>query len=256
MKATRCGQPWWSCLPGHQAGNRCDQLSGETLGAFTPDADLQDQLRIHAVPHLTSQPRRRHEADIRGTPHMSRLQKPGMASAPPNAGCETEDSNKLLEELMQFQRSDQIPCDACEGIRALTNWWNMHRRKITPNQSRKCNRTVQRFIAMQLGLGSATDANRKRHGGPMIPRGCASSRQPPAVDLDPRIYTSVELCRILTYKDSTIRRQAEAAWRKAGSPGPCPLKKECDWYVAGPPENGGGQRHGWKFHKRRTKEDE
>jgi hypothetical protein len=226
--------------------------SSETVGEFTPPADLQGQLRIHAVPLLPSRPRGRDEADMRCAPHTSLLQVPEMTSDPLDAGSETDNSLMLLEELMRFQRSDQIPRDAREGISALTNWWKMHWLRITPDQSREFNRTVQRFIEGQLDLVAAPDVNRKRDGGPTIPGSCESSRQQPDVDLDPRIYRSLKLSKILIYNDSTIRRQAEAAWRKAGGVGPCLLKKGSDWYVVAAPEDGGGKKTGWKFQKRQS----
>ena len=84
----------------------------DTAGEFIRHTDLQGELRIRAVHRLPARPRRPQEADIR------------------KAGFENDENQRLLEKLMPFQRSDQIPCDASEGITAFTNWWKMNRRQM------------------------------------------------------------------------------------------------------------------------------
>ena len=201
------------------------EASSHGLAPLAIGRDTAGECTLHALPRLPSRPRMRQEADMRYAPPVSHQQEPGIASDPLNAGCETEDNHTLIEALVRFQQSDEIPCDGREGIGALTNWWMMHRTQLTPDQSREFNRTVQRFIEDQLGFAATPKGNRMRYDGLLMPGNGANSRQPPDVDLEPRIYTSLEVARILTYSDSTIRRQAEAAWKQAGGVGPCLLKK-------------------------------
>jgi hypothetical protein len=166
-----------------------------------------------------------------------------------------ESGQRVLEQLSGFVRSDEISGDAREGLSVLIAWWKLNRLRITPDQSLEFNRFVQCFIGAQLGMTAAPDCHRQLGSGLLVPRG-ESHQQIQPVDLDPRIYTSKELSEILNYNDSTIRRQAEAAWTKAGGLGPCPLRKGSVWYVVAASEEGGGQKRGWKFQQRCCKPQE
>ena len=145
-------------------------------------------------------------------------------------------------------RSEEIPSDAREGMSVLITWWKLNGHRISSDQSLEFNRVVQSFIGAQLGLTIASDHHKQLNRGLLVP--LSERRQKhPAVELDPRIYTSLELSKILNYNDSTIRRQAETAWTKAGGLEPCPLKRGSNWYVVEAAEDGGGQKRGWKFQR-------
>jgi len=229
-----------------------------TVGDFSALGDLHGPVRIHAVPRLpnpaTPCPGRCREALPDGAPFSSSQEALERAPGLLDTGLESKNSQKLLEELIRFQRSDEIPSDAREGMSVLTAWWKLNRLRITPDQSLEFNRTVHGFIGAQLGLTTAPDRHHQLKSGLLVPWD-ESREQLPAVELEPRIYTSLELSKILNYNDSTIRRQAETAWTKAGGLGPCPLRKASNWYVVEAAEDGGGKNRGWKFQKRVTPEN-
>jgi hypothetical protein len=215
-------------------------------------ADLHVPVRIHAVPRLPTQdvlcPGRSREAFLDRQPPSPIPEAP--AHPEPTGwledSLEDEGGRRVLEQLSRFVRSEEIPSDAREGMSVLITWWKLNGHRITTDQSLEFNRVVQSFIGAQLGLITSSDHHKQLKSGLLVP--LSESRQMlPAVELDPRIYTSFELSKILNYSDSTIRRQAEAAWTKAGGLGPCPLRRGSNWYVVEAAEDGGGQKRGWKF---------
>jgi hypothetical protein len=224
------------------------------LAAVTALADLHVPVRIHAVPRLPSQsaprPGRCREAFLDRPPFSPVQEAP---SHPQSTGwledsLEDEGGRRFLEQLSRFVRSEEIPSDAREGMSVLITWWKLNGHRISSDQSLEFNRVVQSFIGAQLGLTIASDHHKQLNRGLLVP--LSERRQKhPAVELDPRIYTSLELSKILNYNDSTIRRQAETAWTKAGCLEPCPLKRGSNWYVVEAAEDGGGQKRGWKFQR-------
>jgi hypothetical protein len=220
------------------------------IGDFGALGDLHSSVRIHAVPRWTPP---RVACPGRCQDHASdRAPFPVHPEAPEHGAgwlddcLDDEGGRRVLEQLSQFVRSEEIPSDAREGMRVLIAWWKLNRLRITPDQSLELNRIVHGFIGAQLGLTTASDHHKQLKSGLLVP--LSESRQKlPAVELDPRIYTSLELSKIFNYHDSTIRRQAETAWTKAGGLGPCPLRRGSNWYVVEAAEDGGGQKRGWKF---------
>jgi hypothetical protein len=224
------------------------------LAAVTALADLHVPVRIHAVPRLPSQsaprPGRCRETFLDRAP-LSPV--PEAPSHPQPTGWMEDDlgdegGRRVLEQLSRFVRSEEIPSDAREGMSVLITWWKLNGHRISSDQSLEFNRVVQSFIGAQLGLTIASDHHKQLNRGLLVP--LSERRQKhPAVELDPRIYTSLDLSKILNYNDSTIRRQAETAWTKAGGLEPCPLKRGSNWYVVEAAEDGGGQKRGWKFQR-------
>jgi hypothetical protein len=224
------------------------------LAASAVLPDLHVPVRIHAVPRLSSQsaprPARCREAFLDRPPFSP---VPEAPSHPQSTGwledsLEDEGGRRFLEQLSRFVRSEEIPSDAREGMSVLITWWKLNGHRISSDQSLEFNRVVQSFIGAQLGLTIASDHHKQLNRGLLVP--LSERRQKhPAVELDPRIYTSLELSKILNYNDSTIRRQAETAWTKAGGLEPCPLKRGSNWYVVEAAEDGGGQKRGWKFQR-------
>jgi hypothetical protein len=238
-------------LPSLDIGFGLDAISA--LGAIGDLGALDDQhssMRIHAVPRWTPPrvacPGRCHDHASDRAPLPAH---PEAAEHGPGwlDGClDDEGGRRVLELLSRFVRSEEIPSDAREGMSVLIAWWKLNRLRITPDQSLELNRIVHGFIGDQLGLTTASDHHKQLKSGLLVP--LSESRQKlPAVELDPRIYTSLELSKIFNYHDSTIRRQADTAWTKAGGLGPCPLRRGSNWYVVDAPEDGGGQKRGWKF---------
>jgi hypothetical protein len=222
------------------------------LAAVAALADLHVPVRIHAVPRLPTQnvlcPGRSREAFLDRQPLSPIPEAPAHPEPTgwPEDSLEDEGGRRVLEQLSRFVRSEEIPSDAREGMSVLITWWKLNGHRITTDQSLEFNRVVQSFIGAQLGLITSSDHHKQLKSGLLVP--LSESRQMlPAVELDPRIYTSFELSKILNYSDSTIRRQAEAAWTKAGGLGPCPLRRGSNWYVVEAAEDGGGQKRGWKF---------
>jgi hypothetical protein len=230
------------------------------LAAVAALADLHVPVRIHAIPRLPSQsaprPGRCRDAVLDGPPFTPVREVPRHPEPTDwlEDGLDDEGGRRVLEQLSRFVRSEEIPSDAREGMSVLITWWKLNRLRITSDQSLELNRIVQSFIGAQLGLTTAPDGHQQLRSGLLVPRS-ESCPQPPAVELDPRIHTYLELSKILNYNDSTIRRQAETAWTKAGGRGPCPLRKGSNWYVVAAAEDGGGQKRGWKFQKRRALEE-
>jgi hypothetical protein len=223
-----------------------------SIGNLSAFGDLHAEMRIHAVPRLPSLP----------PPRLGRCpetlpDRPPRRSVPESPSrkapaswlddnLDEESGQRILEQLSGFVRSAEIPSDAREGMSVLITWWKLNRLRITPNQSLEFNRSVQRFIGVQLGLTTSPDDHNQLNCGLLMPRG-EGRQQLPTIELDPHNYTSLELSAILNYGDSTIRRQAKTAWTKAGGLGPCPLRKDSNWYVVEAAEDGGGQKRGWKF---------
>ena len=223
-----------------------------SIGNLSAFGDLHAEMRIHAVPRLPSLP----------PPRLGRCpetlpDRPPRRSVPESPSrkapaswlddnLDEESGQRILEQLSGFVRSAEIPSDAREGMSVLITWWKLNRLRITPNKSLEFNRSVQRFIGVQLGLTTSPDDHNQLNCGLLMPRG-EGRQQLPTIELDPHNYTSLELSAILNYGDSTIRRQAKTAWTKAGGLGPCPLRKDSNWYVVEAAEDGGGQKRGWKF---------
>ncbi|QPN66533.1 hypothetical protein [Synechococcus sp. CBW1006] len=222
------------------------------LGAVAALADLHAPARIHAVPRLPTQIVLRFERSreaFRDRQPLSPI--PEAPSHPEPTGwlddsLEDEGGRRVLEQLSRFVRSEEIPSDAREGMSLLITWWKLNEHQITSDQSLEFNRIVQSFIGAQLGLTTSSDRHKQFKSELLVPLG-ESHQKLPAVQLDPRIYTSFELSKILNYNDSTIRRQAESAWTNGGGLGPCPLKMGSHWYVVEAAEDGGGKNRGWKF---------
>jgi hypothetical protein len=241
-----------SAAPSHRMVEANALAAIRTINSLTALSDLHAPVRIHALPRLPvlDPPRLgpcREDFSERTPPRPV----PEAPSQPAPKGwlednLDAESGQRVLEQLSRFVRSEEIPSDAREGMSVLITWWKLNRLRITPDQSLSFNRIVQSFIGAQLGLATATDDHKQLNSGLFVPLG-ESLRPRPAVELDPRIYTSLELSRILNYNDSTIRRQAETAWRRAGGIGPCPLRRGSNWYVVEAAEDGGGQKRGWKF---------
>lgn len=221
---------------------------------FSSLGGLRDSVRIHAVPRVAIPGARR--------PGQSREEVPDRATCPARPDVEDQvipgledsldddDTEKLLKQLSRFQRSDEISSDAREGMEVMLTWWKLRRSKISRAESREFNLTVQGFLRSQLGVTTDSDGFHKLESGLLL-KVSKDREAPPVVDLDPRIYTSVELAEILNYNDSTIRRHAEIAWTKCGGRGPCRLRTGSEWYVVEAPEPGGGQKRGWKFQRLR-----
>jgi hypothetical protein len=222
------------------------------LAAVTALTDLHVPVRIHAVPRLPSlcapRPGRCREAFL-GRPTLSPVPESPSHSELTGwleDGLDDEGGRLLLERLSRFVLSEEIPSDAREGMSVLIFWWKLNGHRISSDQSLEFNRVVQSLIGAQLGLSTASVHHKQLKSGLLVP--LSESRQKlSAVELDPRIYTSLELSKILNYNDSTIRRQAETAWTKAGGLGPCPLRTGSNWYVVEAAEDGGGKKRGWKF---------
>lgn len=68
-----------------------------------------------------------------------------------------EGGRRVLEQLSEFVRSEEIPSDAREKMNVLITWWTLNRLRITPDQSLEFNRSAQHFIGAQLGLTTAPD---------------------------------------------------------------------------------------------------
>jgi len=229
-----------------------DMSSVGNLAAVTALADLHVPVRIHAVPRLPSRsaplPGRCREAFL-DRPPLSPVQETPSHSEPTGwleDGLDDKGGRRVLEQLSRFVRSEEIPSDAREGMSVLIAWWKLNGHRISSDQSLEFNLVVQSFIGAQLGLTTASGHHKQLMSRLLVP--LSESRQKlPAVKLDPRIYTTYELSKILNYNDSTIRRQAETAWKKAGGLGPCPLRSEPKWYVVEAAEDGGGKTRGWKF---------
>ena len=222
------------------------------LAAVDALTDLHIPVRIHAVPRLPSPSAPRPGRCRVVFPYRSPLSPvPEAPSHPDPTGwlddnLDEESGLRFLEQLSGFVRSAEIPSDAREGMSVLITWWKLNRLRITPNQSLEFNRSVQRFIGVQLGLTTSPDDHNQLNCGLLMPRG-QGRQQLPTIELDPRTYTSLELSGILNYGDSAIRRQAKTAWTKAGGLGPCPLRKGSSVYVVEAAEDGGGRNRGWKF---------
>lgn len=227
----------------------------DAIGSIAPFgqfgfADLHDSVRIHAVPRLAPRSWRRQETEPECPPFQSPQPAPERAPGRQDPALENEVSQKLLEELIRFQRSDEIPSDAREGMSVLITWWKLNRLQITPDQSLELNRIVQRFIGAQLGLTAAPDGHQELKSGLLVPQ----SHQPLlAPDLAPEVYTTQQLTKQLHTSTHTLSRHARKARRRG--PLPQPLLDFPDWFVVEESDPQGGQHRGWKFQKRRISED-
>lgn len=213
-------------------------------------ADLQGPMRIHAVPRMAPPTWWRQEAELECVPIPSPQPAPQRAPDLLDAGQESEDSQRLLEELIRFQRSDEIPSDAREGMSQLNTWWKLNRHRITPDQSLEFNRIVQRFIGTQLGLTTPSDGCQQLRSGLVLPQ---SQRTLPAPDLAQEVYTTQQLKKRLHTSTHTLTRHARKAREKG--PLPQPLSDFPDWFVVEESDPQGGQNRGWKFQKRRVLEE-
>ena len=225
-----------------------------TVGDFSALGDLHGPVRIHAVPRLpnpaTPCPGRCREALPDGAPFPSSQEALERAPGLLDTGLESKNSQKLLEELIRFQRSDEIPSDAREGMSVLTAWWKLNRLRITPDQSLEFNRTVHGFIGAQLGLTTAPDRHQELKSGLLVPR---SHRPLPAPDLASEVHSTQQLKKQLHVSTDTLKRHARKACKKG--PLPQPLPDFPDWFVVEESDPQGGQNRGWKFQKRVTPEN-
>ncbi len=221
-----------------------------TVGDVVRLADLQGPMRIHAVPRMAPPTLWRQEAEPECVPISSPQPAPEWAPELLDAGHENENSQRLLEELIRFQRSDEIPSDAREGMSQLSTWWKLNRHRITPDQSLEFNRIIQRFIGTQLGLTTPSDGRRQLRSDLLLPQ---SQRTLPAPDLAPEVYTTQQLKKQLHTSTHTLTRHARKAREKG--PLPQPLSDFADWFVVEESDPQGGQNRGWKFQKRRALEE-
>ncbi len=65
----------------------------------------------------------------RATP-ASREQEPETTPDQLKAGCETQNSQRLLEELTPCQRAEQISCDARDGFSAFIRFTGIRQRQL------------------------------------------------------------------------------------------------------------------------------
>jgi len=239
-------------LPSMEIGLGIDAIDAlRSVGGVARLADLHGEMRIHAVPLLAPRLWRPQESEQEESPPalFSPQPAPERSSGLLDAGVDSEDSQRLLEELIQFQRSDEIPSDAREGMSQLNTWWKLNRHRITPDQSLEFNRIVQRFIGSQLGLTAAPDSHQQLCSGLLVPQ---SQPTLPAPDLAPEVYTTKQLSALLPTTTDTLKRHARNACRRG--PLPQPLQDFPDWFVVSRSDPQGGQNRGWKFQKLRTSE--
>jgi hypothetical protein len=234
-------------LPSMEIGMGIDAIGAlGTVGDVARLADLHGEMRTHAVPFLAPRPRRRQESEQEYPPALSPQGAPEAPSGLLDAGAENEGSQRLLEELIRFQRSDEIPSDAREGMIQLHTWWMVNRHRITPDQSLEFNRIVQRFIATMLGLAAAPDGHQQLRSELVAPQ---SQPKLPAPDLAPDLYTTKQLADQLPTTTDSLKRHARNACIRG--PLPQPLPDFPDWFVVAKSDPQGGQNRGWKFQKRR-----
>lgn len=221
-----------------------------TVGNFARLADLHDPMRIHAVPLLAPPPSRRQKADPECASIPSPQQAPERTPGLLDAGRESNDSQKLLKELIRFQQSDEIPSDAREGINVLNTWWKLNRLRITPDQSLEFNKVVQSFIGAQLDITTAPEVDQQLKSGLLVPH---IHRPLPASCLAPDVYTTQKLKDQLHVSTDTLKRWARKACKRG--PLPQPLHDSPDWFVVEESDPQGGQNRGYKFQERRKPED-
>jgi len=240
-------------LPSMEIGLGIDAIDAlRSVGGVARLADLHGEMRIHAVPLLAPRLWRPQESEQAESPPALFSPQPARerSSGLLDAGVDSEDSQRLLEELIQFQRSDEIPSDAREGMSQLNTWWKLNRHRITPDQSLEFNRIVQRFIGSQLGLTAAPDSHQQLCSGLLVPQ---SQPTLPAPDLAPEVYTTKQLSALLPTTTDTLKRHARNACRRG--PLPQPLQDFPDWFVVSRSDPQGGQNRGWKFQKRQAPEE-
>ena len=221
-----------------------------TVGDVACFADLNVPVRIQAVPLRAPRPWKQQESDQECPPALS--PQPGREKPPGqlDTGVESEDNQRLLEELIRFQRSDEIPSDAREGMIQLNTWWELNWHRITPDQSLEFNRIVQRFIGTMLGLRAAPDGTRYVKSGLLSP---PSHRTLAVPELAPEVYTTNQLADQLPTTPDTLKRHARKACGRG--PLPQPLPDFPDWFVVAESDPQGGQNRGWKYQKRLTPGD-
>jgi len=240
-------------LPSMEIGLGIDAIrSLGSLGGVVGFADLHGEMRIHAVPLLAPRFWRPQESEQEESPPAlwSPQPAPERSSGLLDAGVDSEDSQRLLEELIRFQRSDEISSDAREGMSQLNTWWKLNRHRITPDQSLEFNRIVQGFIGSQLGLTAAPDGHQQLSSGLLLPQ---SQSKTPAPDLAPEVYTTKQLAALLPTTTDTLKRHARNVCRRG--PLPQPLPDFPDWFVVEESDPQGGQKRGWKFQKRQAPEE-
>ena len=157
--------------------------------------------------------------------------------------------DELLARLSRFIQSEEIPSEAREGLSAIRTWCQLNQNRLTSDNSLEFNLIVQAFMRAQLGLPTSMGSpHQQLSSGLLVPR-LNNRDQATLPDLEPRIYTSKELAKQLSYDDATIRRKAADSWQEGAVPQP--LKGSQNWYVVGRGNSQGGRRCGWKFQQRK-----
>ena len=158
---------------------------------------------------------------------------------------------QLIAKLSEFVQANEIPTNAKEGIESMCEYLRLKQYKLTPGEGRQLNQAIFNHLLEQLllpaNVASCPPESIKISAVEGFNR--AVEANPP--DLDPRIYTSMNLADMLKYSDSTMRRKAMSAWERNGGTGPVQLEARSDWYVVEAPAPGGGSRCGWKFQRLR-----
>jgi hypothetical protein len=215
--------------------------------------------RIHALPASpTTEPsplraRSKHseaghaqEPSIRSDSLL--IPTPGNTSeinSKPDFPGEEARTQHLLNLLNRFLDSKEIPCDAREGLTSVIAWFKINQGRGCQVDGRKLNTLILAFLRDEHGLETPPEFQQLLSSGLLVPKH-RTPNEPP--ELEPEIYTSTQLAKILTYNEASIRKLAGSVWKDGG--GPQLLIRGTNWYVVGRGRADGGRGRGWSFQKK------